>query len=53
MVKRKLAFDLIPLQFYFSHVFQKIVLNNKIKKYLFSTQLILHDLDRLDNELIY
>ena len=28
-------------------------LNNKIKEYLFSTQLILHDLDKLDNELIY
>ena len=48
---RKLALILIPLSFYFSQSHQKIVLKDDIQEYLFSTQLILHDFVRTEDEL--
>ncbi len=51
MMIRKLALILIPLSFYFSQGHQKTVLKNDIQEYLFSTQLILHDFVRIEDEL--
>jgi len=51
MMIRKLAFILIPLSFYFSQSHQKTVLKDDIQEYLFSTQLILNDFVRIEDEL--
>ena len=50
MMIRKLALILIPLSFYLSQNHQKTVLNNDIQEYLFSTQRILHDFIKLEDE---
>ena len=50
MMIRKLALILIPLSFYLSQNYQKTVLNNDIQEYLFSTQRILHDFIKLEDE---
>ena len=51
MMIRKLALILIPLSFNFSQNHQKTVLKDDIQEYLFSTQLILHDFVRIEDEL--
>ena len=48
---RILAFIFIPLSFYFSQSNQKTVLKDDIQEYLFSTQLILNDFVRIEDEL--
>ena len=48
---RKLIIILIPISLCFLQGSQKIILKNEIQEYLFSTQLILHDFVRFEEEL--
>ena len=48
---RKLIIILIPILFGLLQGSQKIILKNEIQEYLFSTQLILHDFVRFEEEL--
>ena len=48
---RKLVIILIPISFCVLNGSQKIILKNEIQEYLFSTQLILHDFVRFEEEL--